>query len=163
MTQHDDATRLRHMLDHAHEAAEMAKGHPRRDLDTNRQLCLALTHLVEIVGEAAARVSPEGRQRWPTIPWVGIIGLRNRLIHGYDQVDLDILCSRDLWDSLLPEVRRSFAWPPSVPIEKAPHSGGASILTFWGRPQQGTTFVAHGPFLPCPTWNSTFWPSSSEA
>jgi uncharacterized protein with HEPN domain len=96
MTQHDDTTRLRHMRDYAREAREMAQGHSRPDLDTNRQLRLALTHLVEIVGEAAARVSPAGRQRWPAVPWVGIVGLRNRLIHGYDDVDLDIL-----WDIIL--------------------------------------------------------------
>lgn len=78
MTRHDDTTRLRHMLDYAVEATEMAKGRQRQDLDGDRQFCLALTHLVEIVGEAAARVSPEARDRWQTIPWRGIIGLRNR-------------------------------------------------------------------------------------
>ena len=93
MTRHDDRTRLRHMQDHAEEAAEMAAGRSRRDLEGDRQFCLALTHLVESAGEAAARVSSEGRHRWPTVPWVGIVGLRNRLIHGYDAVDLDIL-----WD-----------------------------------------------------------------
>lgn len=81
------------MLDHAEEAAEMSQGRSRKDLEQDRQFCLALTHLVEIVGEAAARVSAEGRQRWSAIPWVGVVGLWNRLIHGYDAVDLDIL-----WD-----------------------------------------------------------------
>lgn len=91
MTRHDDTTSLRHMLDYATEAAEMAKNRQRHDLETDRQFYLALTHLVEIVGEAAARISPEGRARWPTIPWRDVTGLRNRLIHGYDDVDLDIL------------------------------------------------------------------------
>ncbi|HON91863.1 MAG TPA: hypothetical protein PLT20_10720 [Sedimentisphaerales bacterium] len=57
MTRHDDAARLQHMLDHAVEAAQMAEGRRRHDLEADRQVCLALTHLVEIVGEAAARVS----------------------------------------------------------------------------------------------------------
>lgn len=48
---------------------------------------------MEIIGEAAAHISAEGRQEWAAIPWVGVVGLRNRLIHGYDEVDLDIL-----WD-----------------------------------------------------------------
>ncbi|RPJ38079.1 MAG: DUF86 domain-containing protein [Planctomycetaceae bacterium] len=91
MTRHDDVTRLRHMLDYAVEATQMAEGRQRRDLETDRQFCLALTHLVEIVGEAAARVSPNGHERWQSIPWRGVVGLRNRLIHGYDAVDLDIL------------------------------------------------------------------------
>jgi uncharacterized protein with HEPN domain len=108
MTRHDDATRLRHMLDHAAEAVQMAEGRQRHDLEADRQFCLALTHLVEIVGEAAARVSPEGRERWQAIPWRGVIGLRNRLIHGYDAVDLDILwiIVQDDLPPLVAELRR---------------------------------------------------------
>lgn len=91
MTRHDDTARLRHMLDHAIEAVHMAKPHRRQDLNSDRQLNLALVRLVEIVGEAAARVSEQGRDRWPDIPWAGVIGLRNRLVHGYDNVDFDVL------------------------------------------------------------------------
>jgi len=56
---------------------------------------LALTRLVEIIGEAAERVSAQTREQYPDMPWIEMIGLRNRLIHGYDAVDLDIL-----WDIL---------------------------------------------------------------
>jgi uncharacterized protein with HEPN domain len=91
MSRHDDEPRLRHMLDHAVEAVEMTRGKTRADLDTDRQLNLALVRLVEIVGEAAARVSGETRERYPDIPWSEIVSLRNRLIHGYDEVDFDIL------------------------------------------------------------------------
>ena len=52
---------------------------------------LSLIRLIELVGEAAARVSTEGREENTTIPWPQVVGMRNRLIHGYDQVDLDIL------------------------------------------------------------------------
>jgi uncharacterized protein with HEPN domain len=108
MTRHDDAARLRHMLDHAAEAAQMAKGRQRHDLEADRQFCLALTHLVEIVGEAAAHVSADGRRQWPAIPWRGVVGLRNRIIHGYDAVDLDILWAivEDDLPSLIAELRR---------------------------------------------------------
>jgi len=108
MTRHDDATRLRHMLDHAIEATEMAQGRRRQDLEADRQFRLALTHLVQIVGEAAARVSPEARNQWEAIPWSGIVGLRNRLIHGYDDVDLDILWTivQDDLPPLIAELRR---------------------------------------------------------
>jgi len=91
MTRHDDSVRLRHMLDHAIEARDMVDGRSRADLDADRQLNLALVRLMEIIGEAAGRVSPETRDRHQPIPWPEIVGLRNRLIHGYDEVDLDIL------------------------------------------------------------------------
>jgi uncharacterized protein with HEPN domain len=47
--------------------------------------------LLEIVGEAASRVPVGERPQYPGVPWVQIVGLRNRLIHGYDNVDFDIL------------------------------------------------------------------------
>ena len=93
MTQHDDAVRLRHMLEHAREAVVLCEGENRANLSADRTLELALTRLVEIVGEAASRVPRAGQERYPEIPWAEIIGLRNRLVHGYDAVDLDIL-----WD-----------------------------------------------------------------
>ncbi|MBN1489575.1 MAG: DUF86 domain-containing protein [Phycisphaerae bacterium] len=93
MTRHDDGVRLRHMLDHAREAVQLAHGKTREDLNTERTLELALTRLVEIADEAAARVSSASQQRYPRLPWPEMVGLRNRLIHGYDAVDLDIL-----WD-----------------------------------------------------------------
>jgi uncharacterized protein with HEPN domain len=91
MSRHDGDIRLRHMLDHAREAVAMASGKTRRQLDTDRQLNLSLVRLLEIVGEAAGRVPGEDRARHPDIPWAEIVGLRNRLIHGYDSVDFDIL------------------------------------------------------------------------
>ncbi len=87
----DDLIRLRHMLDSALEAAELVQGKFRSDLDTNRILSLALVRLLEIIGEAANRVTALTRQQYPDIPWFQIVSLRNRLIHGYDNVDLDIL------------------------------------------------------------------------
>lgn len=91
MTRHDDATRLRHMLDHAQETSDLAAGHNREDLNANRTLELALVRLLEIVGEAAAHVTETTRSKLSGIPWGSVVGLRNRLIHGYDAVDLDVL------------------------------------------------------------------------
>ena len=82
---------LRHMLDHAREAVALAQGKTRADLDRDRLLELALVRLLEIVGEAASRVPREDCARYPEIPWPQIVSLRNRLIHGYDAVDMDIL------------------------------------------------------------------------
>ena len=91
MSRRDERLALRHMLDHAREAVEMAAGRSRPDLDADRMFALALVRLMEIVGEAGARPSAAFRERYPRVPWGAIIGLRNRLIHGYDVVDYDIV------------------------------------------------------------------------
>ena len=93
MPRHDAQVALRHMLDCAREAAQMVRGKSRADLDMERMLNLSLVRLLEILGEAATRVAAADRLRYSSIPWQEIIGLRNRLIHGYDNVDFDIL-----WD-----------------------------------------------------------------
>lgn len=95
MSRHEDQVRLRHMYDHASEAVEMCRGLARADLDRDRKLNLALVRLVEIVGEAANRVSRQGQVIRPEIPWPRVIGMRNLLVHGYDEVDFDIL-----WDTV---------------------------------------------------------------
>ncbi len=64
MTQHDDTASLRHMLDHAKEVLSMARGKQRRDLEDDRMLELALVRLIEIIGEAAGRVSLEDQRKY---------------------------------------------------------------------------------------------------
>lgn len=91
MTQHDDAVSLRQMLDHSLEAVELVRERSRADLDRDRVLELALIRLVEIVGEAANRVSLRCQEQHPEVAWREIIGLRNRLIHGYDSINHDML------------------------------------------------------------------------
>lgn len=91
MSRRENVVRLRHMLDHAQEAVAMARGKTRADLDKDRQLNLSLVRLLEIIGEAASRMPKEECARYPGIPWPEIVSLRNRLIHGYDMVDFDIL------------------------------------------------------------------------
>ena len=95
MTRHDDKVRLRHMLDHTSEAIAIIATRSREDLKTDRLLELGLVRLVEIIGEAAARITPECRESYPQIPWPQVIAMRNRLVHGYDQVDLNVL-----WDTI---------------------------------------------------------------
>ncbi|MEP7118342.1 MAG: HepT-like ribonuclease domain-containing protein [Acidobacteriota bacterium] len=79
------------MREHARELLTLMRGRSRTDLDADRVLALAVVRLLEIIGEAAARVPVEERERRPEIPWSSIVGLRNRLIHGYDDVDHDIV------------------------------------------------------------------------
>jgi uncharacterized protein with HEPN domain len=91
MTQHDPQLALQHMLDYAREAVAMTAGRTREQLQGNRQLQLALVRLLEVIGEAASRLPGELRRRHPAVPWQDIIDMRNRLIHGYDSVDLAIV------------------------------------------------------------------------
>jgi uncharacterized protein with HEPN domain len=94
-----DAVALEDMLAHAREAAALVQGKSRADLDRDRVLSLALVRLLEIVGEAASRVSATEQARHRSIPWAEIVGLRNRLIHGYASVDMDIV-----WEILRSDV-----------------------------------------------------------
>ena len=89
----DPAQRLRDMLAYAKEALAMAAGRSRDDLGRERSFELSLTRLIEMIGEAASRVDSDSQSRLPDIPWSEIVSARNRLIHGYDSVDLDILWS----------------------------------------------------------------------
>jgi uncharacterized protein with HEPN domain len=87
----DDRVRLQHMFDAAREALTFAKDRERRDLDTDRMLVLALVKSIEIIGEAGARVSEEGRDAAPDVPWPEIVAMRNRLVHAYFDVNLDVV------------------------------------------------------------------------
>ncbi len=91
MPLHDDALRLRHMLEAARKAVTFATHRTRQDLETDEQFSLALTRLLEIIGEAAGTVSSSISEGNPAIPWRAIVSTRNRLIHGYFDVDLDVL------------------------------------------------------------------------
>jgi uncharacterized protein with HEPN domain len=84
-----DAIRLRHMLDAAREAVAFGAGRAWSDLAGDRVLALALVRCIEIIGEAASRVSETVRADHPEIPWFAIVGMRNRLIHAYFDVDLE--------------------------------------------------------------------------
>jgi uncharacterized protein with HEPN domain len=88
-----DRKRLQHMLEAALEALSFIKGKSRDDLSADRLLALGLTREVEIIGEAASKVSEECRAALPKIPWPMVIGIRNRLIHAYFEVDLEIVWS----------------------------------------------------------------------
>ena len=89
--QPEDEVRLRHLVDAATTAQEFVAGRERRDLDADEMLRLALTKLVEIVGEAAKQVSPEARSEMPDVPWSAAARTRDRLVHHYFDIDLDVL------------------------------------------------------------------------
>lgn len=88
----DDRVRLQHMLDAARKAVRLAAGRDRADLDAEDDpLGPALVQLITVVGEAASRMSSATRSQLDSIPWPDIVGMRNRLIHAYFDINLDIL------------------------------------------------------------------------
>ena len=112
----DDLIRIRHMLEAAQEAIGFAVGRSRADLDRDRQLTLALLKCLEIVGEAAARVHDETRSSYSIIPWDDLVGMRNRLVHTYFNINLDLV-----WDTVTRDL------PPLVAeLEKLNLPGSAS-------------------------------------
>jgi uncharacterized protein with HEPN domain len=96
-----DWVRLRHMLDASREAAAFAFGKDRENSSPIRVLMLAAVRCIEIIGEAASKIGPDVRSQYPRIPWVDIVGMRNRLIHAYFDIDVDRVC-----DTLIDDLPR---------------------------------------------------------
>ena len=84
-----DMVRLRHMRDATRDVLEFTRGRSRDDLGCDRMLAFAVVRGIEIIGEAAAQVSKETQTLHRQLPWADIVGMRNRLIHGYADVDPD--------------------------------------------------------------------------
>ncbi len=84
----DDAWLL-DMLLAARDAVDFARGRTRDNLNSDRQLVLSLVKSIEIIGEAAARISQETRENHPDIPWPKIIAMRNHLVHAYFEINLN--------------------------------------------------------------------------
>jgi uncharacterized protein with HEPN domain len=95
MSRHEPLVTLRQIEDFARQAARLGAEGNRAQLDSDWKYQLAAERAVELMGEAANRLPAELRDRHVGIPWREIIGMRNRLIHGYDGVDYDIV-----WDVL---------------------------------------------------------------
>lgn len=99
----DDLIRMHHMLDAAQHAVSFVAGRSRAHLDQDYMLTFALIRAVEVIGEAASKISRDTQQRFREIPWPQIVGMRNRLIHGYDEISLDIF-----WETI------TIALPPLI-------------------------------------------------
>jgi uncharacterized protein with HEPN domain len=109
MSKIDDLTRLKHIRDSAKEALSFVRNRTREDLDNERMLSLALVRLIEIMGEAANNFSVSSQTKYFYIPWRQIIGMINRLIHAYFDVDLDIV-----WQVITQDM-----YPLLIEVEKA--------------------------------------------
>ena len=86
-----DRIRLRHIADALNATMRFVEGRKRSDLDTDEMLLFALVRAIEIVGEAASKVTAETRAAMPDLPWASIVGMRNRLVHAYFDINRDIL------------------------------------------------------------------------
>jgi len=87
----DDLVYIRHALDAAVKIIVFTKDKARADLATDEMLGLAIVRLLEVIGEAANCVSSVLVDRNPDVPWKKMIGMRNRLIHGYFDINYDIV------------------------------------------------------------------------
>jgi len=104
----DDFSRLKHIRDAAQKAVRHTKNRKRADLDSDELLGLALIRLLEIIGEASWGISENLRRRYPEITWRQMINMRNRLIHGYFDVNNDLV-----WETVTREL------PPLITHIKA--------------------------------------------
>ena len=100
----DDLVYLGHMLDTSRKALRLVQGKSRAEYDRDETLRLALAHLLQVIGEAARRVSPESCQAHPEVPWKAIVGMRHKVVHDYMTVDDDVI-----WDTVTRELARLVA------------------------------------------------------
>jgi uncharacterized protein with HEPN domain len=104
----EDRVRILHMIEAAEAVAQFIAGRSRDDLDQDRMLLFAVVRAIEILGEAANKISPETRAAVPQVPWGAIVAMRNRLIHVYFDTDTAVV-----WKTATTEI------PELVPLLRA--------------------------------------------
>jgi uncharacterized protein with HEPN domain len=95
----DDLVYIGHMLDASRRALRLINGVSREHYDSDEVLRLALTHVIQTIGEAARHVSESFRNQHPVVPWPAIVGMRQRIVHEYLYVDEEIV-----WQTVTTEV-----------------------------------------------------------
>lgn len=100
----EDRIRVRHMIDAAQAVLRFLHERTQRDLSSDQLLLFAVVHAVQVLGEAASKVTPSTRSMHGEIPWAAIVGMRNRLVHAYFDIDADIvwIAATDEIPALLP-------------------------------------------------------------
>jgi len=87
----DDKIRLQHMRDAAQEAVRFLDSVNGENIENNRLVSHAIVRLIEVVGEAAAQISKEYKISHSEMPWAQIIGMRNRIVHAYFDIDYSLV------------------------------------------------------------------------
>ena len=98
MPPESDVIRIRHMADASREALGFCAGRSRAHLDSDRMFARALVKAIEIIGEAASKVSDPTRAELAAVPWAEIVTMRHRLTHTYYNIDLDIVWNTAVHD-----------------------------------------------------------------
>lgn len=88
---HEDAVRLNHMRDAAEEALGYGQGMTLDQFRADTRTQRAVTYCIQVIGEAAYHIAQETRDEFPEVPWPKLVGTRHRLVHGYLEVDVEIL------------------------------------------------------------------------
>jgi uncharacterized protein with HEPN domain len=103
----EDRVRVLHMIEAAEEVSAFVAGRQRPDLDSDRMLLFAVVRAVEVIGEAAGKLSEEARVAATTVPWSAVVSMRNRLVHAYFDIDRDIVwrTATEEIPALLPALR----------------------------------------------------------
>ncbi len=91
MTKKDDLVFIEHILESIEAIQEFSKGMDLDELSSNRLKQSAIVREIEIIGEAAKNVSKEIKDKYKEIPWKEIIGTRDKIIHHYFGVDLEVI------------------------------------------------------------------------
>jgi len=99
MSMKDDTTRLRHILDAARQASDFLGTVSREEIRNDRKLAYALIKCIEIIGEAAANLTSDLQKKNPRVPWAQVVGMRNRLVHGYFEIDYELV-----WDTVVDDL-----------------------------------------------------------
>lgn len=86
-----DWIRIAHILEAAQEAVDMLGNRTAPEFAQDRMCALAVVKCVEVIGEAAARLSPDIKGELDAFPWSAMIGMRNVLVHVYFDVDYDVV------------------------------------------------------------------------
>ena len=87
----DDTLYLVHMVEHARKVRDRVSRLDRSGFDADEDVRLALTHLIQVIGEAARLVTPTTRAKHPALPWTLVTGMRHRIVHDYVHINYDVV------------------------------------------------------------------------
>ena len=114
MSKRDDIVPLGDMADYGRRVIDRTAHISREDFDADENLQLAVTHLLQIIGEAAGLVSKAVCDQHPEIDWPNIVSMRNRIVRDYRHIDIDVV-----WETATIDVPRLLnaleAFMPSDP------------------------------------------------